>query len=136
MRLKRTRSYLFLSWMLLITVLSLVPTPGGALAVSDKLAHFGVYFATALLAVALLGLKGMSPVVLGCAGVVLYGALIEVAQYFLPYRSFSVGDMAANTGGALAFGLTWLVAGRQATRFSETARAPSDGVSDPRPEAR
>ena len=26
---------------------------------------------------------------------------MEVVQYFLPYRSFSFGDMAANTAGAL-----------------------------------
>ena len=109
---KRTRSYLFLLWMLMITALSLVPVPAGPEAVSDKLAHFVVYFATAFLAVVLLGLKGKSPLVLGCAAVALYGALIEVVQHFLPYRSFSVGDMAANAGGVLVFASIWIAARR------------------------
>ena len=98
--------------MLLITVLSLVPAPGGPEAVSDKLVHFAVYFATAFLAVVLLGLKGRSPLLLGCAVIALYGALMEVAQHFLPYRSFSVGDMAANAGGVLVFGSIWIAARR------------------------
>jgi VanZ family protein len=29
-----------------------------------------------------------------------YGAAMEVVQYFLPYRSFSFGDMVANVVGA------------------------------------
>ena len=32
-----------------------------------------------------------------------YGAAIEFIQYFLPYRSFSLADMAVNTFGAFAF---------------------------------
>ena len=32
----------------------------------------------------------------------LYGAAMEVVQYFLPYRSFSLGDMAANILGAFS----------------------------------
>jgi len=33
----------------------------------------------------------------------LYGIAIEVVQYFLPYRSFSIADMVADAGGIFVY---------------------------------
>jgi VanZ family protein len=80
-----------------------VPLPGADL---DKLAHLGAFFTLALLtdlawperplgwrAVALLWL---------------YGAGIEIAQHYVPNRSLSAADLAADIAGVLLY--AWLLA--------------------------
>jgi VanZ family protein len=63
---------------------------------SDKIVHFVMYFFCAG-AFYLLKAKHY----LFCA--IGYGLLIEIIQYFLPWRSFSFGDIIANSLGALFF---------------------------------
>lgn len=50
-------------------------------------------------------------VLLVVAGAALYGAGIEIVQFFLPDRYFGIGDLAANLIGALV-GASWLVCKR------------------------
>ena len=72
----------------------------------DKVAHFGGY---AIMAVLVLG--ALSPrvrrilvrVVVAVGACFLYGTLMEVLQAVMPLnRELSLGDIAANTAGALA----------------------------------
>ncbi len=91
-------------WFSLIFIASVMPVAGidTGLPEEDKIAHLIMYGLTAILLFrfferkkTLNGACYMSVVIAA-----LYGAAMEVVQYFLPYRSFSVGDMTANTIGA------------------------------------
>lgn len=103
----------FISWMVLITVLSLVSfEDDNSLDINipyfDKLVHFTFYFIASMLA----GLFGREiskghtskAKVLGISfvGLVLYGIVIEVLQSnFTTYRSGELMDVLANSAGTL-----------------------------------
>ncbi len=63
---------------------------------SDKVVHFIMYFFCAA-ALWLLDVKNYVVFAIG------YGILIELIQYFIPWRSFSIGDIVADSFGALSF---------------------------------
>ena len=96
-RLAFTAYFLLLSWQLLTPVT--VVNPGSW----DKLIHFFGFFALAALAVPAgwkLSLKQLGVVL------IVYAALTEIFQHFIPGRSFSVADWLADSLGILvALGL-------------------------------
>jgi VanZ family protein len=102
----RTRTLfkvLFLTALVVGTVLALIPSSGMGVKHLDKVQHALAFFSLA----ALLDMASLRrfwqwkvPLLLG------YGAMIEVLQAFLPWRSFSVADWFAD---ALGIGIYWLV---------------------------
>ncbi len=105
MRMNRKRIYraVFLLWLSAVTVLSLIPSPEKAGMYSDKLAHFAAYFMTTSLCYLAFRRDGGSVALVPGAAVFLYSSGIEVLQAFLPYREFSIGDIAANSSGIISF---------------------------------
>jgi len=90
-------------WFLLILLVSVMPVSGPKADLpADKIAHFVMYGLTSIFVFRIIANKttGKRAFYLSVAIAALYGAVMEVVQYFLPYRSFSFGDMAANTFGA------------------------------------
>ena len=88
---------------------SLRPLQELPLGLSDKGLHLAGYAAMSALAAGFCHVP--SRLALLAAGSVAAGALLEGAQYLLPYRSFELLDMAANTTGALlgtAVALLWV----------------------------
>ena len=69
---------------------------------ADKIVHFMLYGLTSIFLFRYLirrtTVRGVFYKAVAIASI--YGAAMEVVQYFLPYRSFSLGDMAANAAGA------------------------------------
>ncbi|OGW29761.1 MAG: hypothetical protein A2X59_06630 [Nitrospirae bacterium GWC2_42_7] len=103
---------LLIIWMVLIFVLSVIPVSGPETDMPlDKVEHFIAYGLTAILFYRYLRPKTMRAKagVESIASASVYGAVIEVVQYFLPYRSFSLGDIAANTIGALVFCMIYIM---------------------------
>ncbi len=97
---------LLIVWMLFVLVVSIVPVSGPQTDLpSDKIAHFIVYGLTAVLMARYFAgkLPWKKAVYTAVVSAALYGGFIEVLQYFMPPRSFSFGDMAANAAGALVF---------------------------------
>lgn len=98
---------MFLSiWLILILILSVIPVSQPKIDMpADKFEHSLVYGLTAIFFYRYFRPKttrtkaGAEAVFFASA----YGAAIEVIQYFVPYRSFSLADMAANIFGAFAF---------------------------------
>ena len=87
--------YLCAGGLLLLAVLPLSAAVGAG---SDKLNHFLAFLVLAI------ALRGAFPTLraIGAAGLcVAYGALIEIVQAFLTYRSAEWGDLAADTAGAV-----------------------------------
>jgi VanZ family protein len=90
-------------WFFIVLVLSVIPASGPKTDLpADKIAHFVLYGFSAILLFRYLIRKtdSRSAFYKAVAFATIYGAAMEVVQYFLPYRSFSLGDMAANAAGA------------------------------------
>jgi VanZ family protein len=109
-----------LAWLLLITILSLLPgvpaPPGFNLVGTDKIGHAFVYAVLVwLMARAWMrssGRKHLGPgqMALLIAGTIGYGILMEWAQLiFSPSRHFEYDDMAANGIGAVIGGLMKMI---------------------------
>ena len=82
---------------------STIPSSGGGIKHLDKVMHLGAFFSLALLldnASLRQFWQWKAPLLLS------YGAMIEVLQAFVPWRSFSVADWVAD---ALGIALYWLV---------------------------
>ncbi|QIZ75590.1 VanZ family protein [Ferrimonas lipolytica] len=71
----------------------------------DKISHFGAFLGLASLLQLASGLRRRWQMVWLTA----YAALIEVVQYFLPYRSAEWLDLGADLAGALTFYLILLL---------------------------
>lgn len=80
----------------------------------DKIVHFGMYLILGALVtyefryITKYYFKYLVKILIIC---VLYGILIEVFQYFLPWRGFEFADMIADGLGAAAgiYGIKWLI---------------------------
>jgi VanZ family protein len=92
-------------WFGFILIISVMPASGPKTDLpADKIIHFVFYGMTAIFLFRYFEKKATANrtfyVSVAIAG--MYGAAMEVLQYFLPYRSFSLADMAANTLGAFS----------------------------------
>jgi VanZ family protein len=94
---------LLLIWYFLILVVSVMPFSGPKTDLPlDKVVHFILYGLTSILLFRyfIRQTNSRSAFIKAVALASIYGAAMEVVQYFLPHRSFSLGDMAANAAGA------------------------------------
>ncbi len=92
---KKYNLYLILTLILIIAIfiLSVIPTKGGTKTSSIN-AHFIAYFTLSILIT--LYILDKYPKLIGPISASLYGFLIEIAQYFIPYRYFSLEDILLN----------------------------------------
>lgn len=99
---------LFVAALVIITGLAVMPVHPGLDHVSDKLEHAAAFYVLALL------LDFSTPRTAyrlrKALPLMAYGIALEVVQYFLPYREFSLLDMAADAAGLSLYGLSvpWL----------------------------
>jgi VanZ family protein len=91
---------LFLVTLVLLVVGSLTPAQHvPAVTAQDKVLHFAAYAVVAVLAV--LSIRSPRNRMIGLAALVVLGVALELAQIFVPGRSFDLWDLAANGGGVL-----------------------------------
>ena len=104
---------LFLA-LIVIAVLSLAPSEAlPDTSISDKMAHFLAYGILSLMGLnACTGKAGRWWIVFG---LVLYGISLEALQTLVPDRSFSIGDIFANTLGVFGGFAVWGTSARTAT---------------------
>jgi len=87
----------------MLLIVSVIPASGPETGLPlDKIAHFILYGLTSTLLFRHFKKRttGGSAFYKAVVLSVIFGAVMEVVQYFLPYRSFSFGDIAANAAGA------------------------------------
>ena len=94
-------------WYIFVLIGSVIPVSGPNTDLpenADKVVHFVMYGISAILLFRMFVKKTtiLRAFYLSVAIAALYGATLEMVQYFLPYRSFSFGDMVANTAGAFS----------------------------------
>lgn len=96
--------YVFVGWMVFLTVISLLPAEGVALGdKGDKIAHFGAYFITSLLCYYTFRFRFERADIYAVFFAFGYGAILELAQFFVPNRVCSLEDLMANVSGVLFF---------------------------------
>jgi len=129
-------STLAIAWAVLIVALLETPSPpslpggpwmpGAVQPFVDKIGHAGLFFVQAALVeralTRRLGRRGAWLAAL--AVVVVFGAATEIAQRWVPPRDASFGDLAADVGGALLYGVLLL-----ADRWRSATGAASDSGS-------
>ncbi len=93
----------FFGWLILLTVLSLVPSSGISVEVSDKLLHYIAYFITTAWICLAFRQKKLFSIFLCSVFIFLYSIAIEIVQHFMPAREFSFKDIIANLSGILSF---------------------------------
>jgi VanZ family protein len=99
---------LFVGWLVTVTIGSLLPPTSFPTWVDlggnrDKIAHFVAYFVTALLFYLAFRPRLKRTDIYAIIFAAGYGALLELAQLFVPGRTCSLGDLAANLSGVLFF---------------------------------
>lgn len=102
---------------LLLLLASVLPVPEADTSVfsdNDKLVHFLLYgFLAALIFLCLQNtddtIASGAVCLYSAAASSFYGILLECCQYFLPYRSFDILDIGANTAGALVVSCFFLL---------------------------
>jgi VanZ family protein len=97
------------AYLLALLVVSVVPSTGPETGLPiDKAEHFAAYGLASVLFVRHFSRK-LKKNVLWCSvcAASAYGLLMEVVQYFVPYRKFSYADAVANTTGAILIGGAW-----------------------------
>lgn len=107
------------SWIALVVAGSLLPGTafeGSAIPVADIAAHFVGYGIMAILVLNVVRRPSLGRCVLVTASCGLLGAVLEVAQHFVPGRAMSVGDAAANILGAAAASAAYAILRRKRSR--------------------
>ncbi|MCB5224205.1 MAG: VanZ family protein [Candidatus Cloacimonetes bacterium] len=105
-------------WVAVIWTVSSLPgrhLPSGKIVGFDKVAHFSIYFVLGILTNRLLKGFGIATKRVWWIYLILVvsAALDELHQYFIPQRSVSVWDFAANAAGlGTAFAVFWIVRDR------------------------
>lgn len=87
----------FAAYAAFVGFMSLQPSTGPSIAPWDKLQHFAVYFAFALLGYRLI--RSPRGFLLVCLGIIAYSGLLEFAQSFTATRTMSAYDLVANALG-------------------------------------
>jgi len=104
MKISRKLYILFIGWMVVLTIFSLIPRTGVDVGErGDKVAHFIAYFFTACLFYVSFRTRFKKTDIYAVLFAFCYGALIELVQCIVPHRVGSFEDLAANFSGVLFF---------------------------------
>ena len=101
MELRHKEWVLVILWSMVIVYYSLTPAVPGAKIFGDKVLHMASYFVLSLFYFNALKEKSEKAVYYSIFFATMYGFLLELLQLFVPYRSFSILDIAINSTGAL-----------------------------------
>jgi len=108
MKISRTLYILLVGWIVLLTIGSFLPSTSFPSWVDlggnrDKVAHFVAYFVTSFLFYLTFRTRFKKADIYAILFSFGYGAILELAQSFMPGRVCSFGDLAANFSGVLFF---------------------------------
>ncbi len=98
-------------WLFVVLLLSIIPTKGLQAGHTDKVIHFVIYGITAImfLRILLFKMSLSKAVFLSIILASLFGFVIELIQYAIPWRECSFSDVVANVSGAVLFSLIYIV---------------------------
>ena len=119
------KSILFIIWVVAITTLSVLPySKNGIVSLkltgSGMVVHFVAYFVAAVLFYWAYWKDTLFSILFSSFSIFLFSVVLEIFQYYLPYRTFNPMDIAANGFGIVAFMICWGV-------FKEMRREEAGG---------
>ena len=107
---------LFAIWAIAVAVLSVISYPGSKdllmavkLTSSGFVIHCVAYFVGMLLCFLAFDAKNISFVVWAGLMIFFFSMILEIAQFYLPCRTFNVYDVVANGVGILSFVFIWVL---------------------------
>ena len=106
---------MFIIWIMAITVLAVIPHSDDGIMVSSNLTTSGMekhligYFMAALLCYYAFKRDGILFILMSGFLIFLYSVALEIVQFFLPYRTFNMDDIAANASGIFLFVVIWII---------------------------
>jgi hypothetical protein len=108
------KSMLFIIWVVAITALSVMPySKNGAASLkltgSGMVVHFMAYFITLALFCWAYRKDTLFSILFSCFSIFMFGVVLEIVQFYLPYRAFNPVDIAANASGIFFFVICWAV---------------------------
>ncbi len=116
MSMKIPARIMFAVWALAVAILSIISHPGSKdLLMSVKLTSSGfvmhgiAYFVGILLCYFSFTKKNISFVLWAGLLIFIYSVVLEVVQFYLPYRTFNVYDVVGNGVGILSFVFIWVM---------------------------
>lgn len=106
----------FITWAVAIATLSIISysnindaLESVRLTSSGLIMHIIAYFIGALLCSYSFRVNGIVYLLLSCFSIFLYSVVLEIVQFYLPYRTFNPRDIAANAFGIILFVLIWTI---------------------------
>jgi VanZ family protein len=97
-------------------------TPSDTISIgNDKIGHF-VAYAILMINVGLITFEKKAQFTIGIISCLVYGALMEIGQHFVPGRSMSSLDMLANTGGVIVGVLIIIIFYKQFKKLLKATR--------------
>lgn len=116
MRVKVFTKIIFFIWTVVIATLSIISysnindvLESVRLTSSGLIMHIIAYFIGAFLCYYSFRLNGIVYLLLSCFSIFLYSVVLEIVQFYLPYRTFNPRDIAANAFGIILFVLIWTI---------------------------
>jgi len=106
---------IFIFWMIAITVLSIIPHQDDSIIKNSNITESGMekhliaYFIAAFLCYYAFKKNHIVFILLSGCYIFLYSFALEALQFFLPYRTFNIKDVAANAFGIILFIIIWRV---------------------------
>jgi VanZ family protein len=114
MKAKVFARFLFFPWIAAITILSVVPHSNDGMMVSSNFTTSGVekhimgYFIAALLFHYAFRRDYFFSILISGCYIFFYSLLLEIIQFYLPYRSYNTTDLLANAVGIILFIFIWI----------------------------
>jgi len=107
MNIKFIKSTIFIIWLMAITVSSVIPHANDEmlslrLTRSGMILHFMAYFVAAVLFYWAYRKNTLFFILFSCFSIFMFGVVLEIVQFYLPYRTFNPIDIVTN-GSALEF---------------------------------
>ena len=112
MNLKAVKTIIFVIWLVAITALSVIPyskngTASLKLTGSGMVLHFVGYFVASSLFYWAYRKDTIFSILFSCFSIFMFSVVLEIFQYYLPYRTFNPIDIAANGLGIFFFVICW-----------------------------
>ena len=114
MNVRVIKSLIFITWIVAITALSVIPYSKNGIAFlklteSGMILHFVGYFVASSLCYWAFRKDTLFFILFSCFSIFLFSVVLEIVQLYLPYRTFNWWDVAANALGVFFFVAIWLL---------------------------
>ena len=105
---------LFIIWIVAITVLTVMPYANNGkvslkLTESGMVLHFVGYFVASSLFYWAYRKDTLFSILFSCFSIFMFGVVLEIVQFYLPYRTFNPIDIYANASGIFFFIICWAI---------------------------